>query len=137
MLNKKDQEQVQLFMNKLGISQAEAMELLAFDKEVNQMSVKEAVGDMPSVSKTQATDGVKKTAPKAAKKGESGYTPNQELALQLLKADGGFMTGKAMSEASEGALNSRGLGSVMKKLIEQGIVEKQAGSPVQYKYIGE
>ena len=137
MLNKKDQEQVQLFINRLGITEAEAMELLDFDKEVNKMTVKEAIGDMPSVSKTQTTEGTKKAAPKAAKKNASGFTPNQEMALSILKENGGFMTGKAMSEASQGTLNSRGLGSVMKKLIADGLVEKKEGSPVQYKFIGE
>ena len=136
MLTKQEQIQVDLFVDKLGVSLSEAMELLAFDKEVNSMTVKQANGDMPSVSKTPTTSAPAKKK-SSTKKTADGYTPNQALALETLKANGDFMSGKQLSETTEGALNSRGLGSVMKKLIESNLVEKKAGSPVQYKYIGE
>ena len=132
-----EQKKVDLFVEKLGCSIEEAMELIEFDKEVNKMTVKEALGDQASAAKTSATEGAKATKAKPAKKDDNGYTPNQAMALELLQASKEFMTGKELSEASGGVLNSRGLGSVMKKLIEQGLVEKQAGSPVKYKFIGE
>lgn len=131
MMKKYDEAIIKKFMSKLGLTREEAIELYEADKEVDKMTVSEANGEFKSVSKTQKTDGV--AAKKKVTKDANGFTPNQAKALEILGATKEFMTAKQISEASDGMLNSRGLGAVMRTLVDKGLVEKQAGSPVQYK----
>lgn len=127
-----EEQKIEMLMNILGISYEEAKEVHEFDKQVDKETmteVKKAEKELP-VNKQKEEE-----KPKAKKLEKGEYTDNQKKVMEILKSDTGHMfTAKEISEQSQGSINSRGLGSVMKKLIEKEIVIKITGSPVRYQW---
>ena len=128
-----EQEIVEKLARVLDISYEEALEVRKFDKETEQASMKNIKEEEKKLPVNQQKE-EEKVEKKVYKKGE--LTDNQKLVIAILQEEKGHMfTAKEISEVSKGVLNSRGLGAVMKKLIEKEMVSKIHGTPVRYQWI--
>ena len=110
-------------MRNLRITREEAIQLIADDDEVDKMPMSKVNLDIEP----------------AKVKDESEYvlTDNQKLVVEILNKEYREYTAAEISADSDGALSSRGLGSVMRKLIELEMVVKIEGRPVRYKSGGQ
>lgn len=127
-----EQEIIEKLAKVLDISIEEATELHQFDKQVDKETMKEVKQAEKELPVNKAKE-EKKVETKKLAKGE--YTENQKKVMEILKAEPThFFTAKEISEVSGGALNSRGLGAVVKKLVEKQIILKIVGSPVRYQW---
>ena len=132
-MNKKftEKEKLEKLARVLDITIEEAKELHEFDCQVDKASMKEIKEEEKKLPANKAKAETKKLA-----KGE--YTENQKKVMEILKAEPNhFFTAKEISEESKGEINSRGMASVMKKLIDKEIVLKIIGSPMRYQWNSE
>lgn len=117
------EEKIQTMMRNLGLTREEALALIADDDEIDKMPMSKVNADIEPVV-------VKEIG------AEVSLTDNQQLALDIINSNiNKEFTASDISNASDGKLSSRGLGSVMRKLIDLNLVNKIDGRPVKYKAV--
>ena len=115
------EEKIRTMMCNLNLTREEALALIADDEEVDRMPMSRVVSDIEPAKKKKDTK-------------EPTLTENQELVLTIMGGHKDLeFTERENAECSNEGLSSRGLGSIMRKLVELNLVERSEGRPVKYK----